>query len=77
MPPSHGRYTDDDLDREDRPLFNEDPAIIGAPPTRHRHATTWTEHDLRGKTLQAGTVVLVVVFNAVLVWVVGVWIGWW
>jgi len=74
-PPSHGRYIDED--GEDRALHNHDPAIIGAPPSRYRHSTSFTDAGVGGKMLRVGMVLLVVGFNVSLVWALGWWGGWW
>ena len=37
-----------DEDNDDRPRHNHNPAIIGAPPSRYRHSTSWAEHGIGG-----------------------------
>lgn len=72
---SHGRYMDED--GEDRALYSHDPAIIGGPPSRHRHSTSFTEAGVGGKSLRVAMVLLVVGFNGFLFWGLGWWGGLW
>ena len=71
----YGKYTDED--GEYRPLHNHNTAIIGGPPSRYRHPTSWSEHGLGGKPTQVATVTVIVLFNASLAWALGRWICWW
>ena len=74
-PSPYGKYTDED--GEDRPLHNHNTAIIGSPPTRFRHTTSFREQNLGGKILQIATLALIVMFNVFLVWSVGRMFGLW
>lgn len=73
--PSHGRYIE--VEEEGRGLLNPNPTVIGAPPSRHRHYTSWRDQNLGGRVLQVAMVVVLVVFNVAWIYALGKWIGLW